>query len=540
METPTNPAAGMFDDIPPVDTTAPTKPTSAAGMFDEFTQPPATSDKTAPFGAQAKREAGLLARMPIDALTALPLGIAEGGAGIGNYIRHGITAVAGDNPITGGEDYSPMRDYQSLMGRIFPTPTGFGEKASNIAGSVLSGAGAARLPGAAGELAGAALQPSLGVKTAPANFASLADQKRDALVKALTLAREQGYKIPPFLSNLNLKNWIIGSAGGKAAMPQEASAGNAPVTQQLAARYVGLNPDAEVTPAALAAVRREQSQSYQTIRGAGQLDVDKTFGNLVNRTRGKFTGMQESFPGTAASPIIDDLNSFHVGGDPAQPVIGSFDASHAIDKIDSLRDSATRYFRSGDKQLGGSYRQLADGLEEQIQRGLEAKAASGTPGVSPDAVANFRNSRQIIARTHTVEDALTPSNQVSMPAIVRALKGGEPISGSLAQAGRLAADYPKAFQEASQAAGHGVSALDMMWPAAAEIAGHVMGGEPGMGAAVGALWPATRYAARKYALADLPLGLGQGAAIPGNFGGRPHPALTAALVQALQGEQRGQ
>jgi len=79
---------------------------------------------------QVKRQFGLTARLPIDALTALPLLAANAGVATRNAIA--------------GEDYElPSQMYEQAMSRVFPTPESGIEKGVNIVGSAIAGS---RLP----------------------------------------------------------------------------------------------------------------------------------------------------------------------------------------------------------------------------------------------------------------------------------------------------------------------------------------------------------------------------------------------------------
>lgn len=92
---------------------------------------PAVEEQHAPsMGNQLKRQLGLTARLPIDAIAALPLLAANAG-------------VASRNAITGSNYDLPSQMYEDAMSRVFPTPESGVEKGVNIVGSAIAGA---RLP----------------------------------------------------------------------------------------------------------------------------------------------------------------------------------------------------------------------------------------------------------------------------------------------------------------------------------------------------------------------------------------------------------
>ncbi len=222
-------------------------------------------------------------------------------------------------------------------------------------------------------------------------------------------------------------------------------------------------------------------------------------------------GPAASFPGSKASPLVGEVDSL------LQP---SFDASHAVDKIAELRDASTVAFRQGDSRLSTGYRTLARALEDQIDEGI-----SQNPNVDPHTVANFRASRVLAAKAHSVLDALNPSNgDVSIQTLA---KSGDPLTGHL----KTLADFGNAAQKATQnpaaIGSHGVSHLDTLGTMFTAGFGEHVAGSWGM--AAGMAYPAARWGARAYAL-----GPGQSGAIPeAVLGGVSNPKAAAATAQGL-------
>jgi hypothetical protein len=88
-----------------------------------------------PAGEELARQGGLAARHVTQAAAALPLIAAEGGAGVGNLINR---AMGRDG------NYSPQRDFQSLLDRWLPKPETTTEKAVELGSTMLAGG---RMPG---------------------------------------------------------------------------------------------------------------------------------------------------------------------------------------------------------------------------------------------------------------------------------------------------------------------------------------------------------------------------------------------------------
>jgi hypothetical protein len=81
----------------------------------------------------------------------------------------------------------------------------------------------------------------------------------------------------------------------------------------------------------------------------------------------------------------------------------SFDAAAAVEKIKQLRTAADDGFRSGNTDIARASRSAAKALEDALEGHLQ------TIG-QPDALQAFRQARQQIAKTYTVEKALNPAS----------------------------------------------------------------------------------------------------------------------------------
>jgi hypothetical protein len=379
-----------------------------------------------------------------------------------------------------------------------------------IAGSALAGS---RLP----------VPASADLASVPANFVSPAQAGAQRLAKALGEAQDVGYVVPPATTNPTVANATLETVGGKVATAQNAAIRNSGVTNQLASRAVGLNPDVPITPEALSAVRAEAGQAAKAVRGAGDIGTDSTFRQMLQDVRSKFTGAQQSFPGTKPSPLLDEIGTLDVP---------TFNASHAVDKIGTLRDQASIAFRQGDNGLGLGYKQLAQALEDQITRGLQLKGTLGTGNVDPSIVRDFVAARQLIAKAHTVEDALNPATgNVSAIKLAAMLKRGEPLSGDLRTAAQFASAFPKAAQDVAPIGSAGVSHLDTAGAMLAALAGEHLSSSPfGLTAAVA--YPLARWGARSYLL-----GPGQANAIPSVMQSAGSPKIAASLAAALAASQ---
>lgn len=464
-------------------------------------------------------------RVVANTASALPLMAEDFGVGARNLY----------GKLTGGtSNYEyPSDTVHAAMDQTFGKPQGMIEKATDIAGPALLSAGlsGASTPSAIRSIM--APTPSLGTTAGgtagplaqvPANFTNAQQTQAQQLALALKKGQDAGLVVPPQTTNPNFTNAAVETVGGKIATAQGAAVHNAPQIDKLAAQEIGLNPDAPLTVGALKQVRAEAGKAYQAVRNVGNISTDDQYLQSLTGVAQQASGVAASFPGTKASPLISEVDSM------LQP---SFDASHAIDKVGQLRDSASMAFRAGDTGTGNGYKTLSNALESQIDRNLSARVAAGDPSVSPGMVANWQNSRQLIAKTHSIEDALNETTgHVSATALANS---GDPLSGNLKTIADFARIAPKAVQDTAKIGSHGVSHLDTPLTVLTGVLGeHAMGP---LGVLAAGAYPMGRYAARSYALS----GMGQSGAVPAaaaSYAG-PRTAQAAALMQALtQGGNR--
>jgi hypothetical protein len=498
-------------------------PSALSSMSDDQLQAaytaahPAPAMVTAPDGQQydasnadeLKHFGGMAARVGTKIVTALPFMAMDAGVGTRNALT--------------GEHYTlPSADLNAAMDRYFGTPQGKIEKATDILGPMVGGAAATGLPGAARTLAGGAV-PELGsslggtagpLSEIPSSVLTPDQTKAQFTAQLLKRWQSEGGVVPPSASNPTAVNAIIESTAGKLKTQHEASAENADVANRLAARAVGLNEDAPLTAGALAAVRRQASAGYTAVRKVGNISTDDQYLQTLADVSDKYTQMASAFPGSKPSPILAEIDTL------AQP---NFPSGPAVDKISALRDAASAAYKAGDNMLGADYKTLATNLENQIDR-----AISSRPDVSPDVVKNFRASRQLIAKTHSVEDALTGPTDAPNVNAARLANSGDPLTGELKLIADMAKQAPKAMQDPNKI-GSRVNHLDAYGSGmAALLAEHATGSPWGLAAA--GILPAARWGANKYLFSNM----GQAGAIPAAAASNgPMSARSAALAQAL-------
>ena len=249
-------------------------------------------------------------------------------------------------------------------------------------------------------------------------------------------AQDVGYVIPPTQANPTLGNRLLEGMAGKLTTAQNASARNQSVTNGLAATALGLGKDTQITPELLNAVRKQAGQSYEAVSSTGVITPGASYEQALDKITQQAKTAASGFPGAKPSPLIDAIESLK------SP---QFDASAAVSKISELRDAASSAYAQGDKSMGKGLKSAADVLEDAIDQHLQKI------GAPTDLLDGFRNSRQLIAKTYSVEKALNPTTgTVNAQKLAAQLLRGKPLSGELRTAAEFAQQFPKAAQPLEQ------------------------------------------------------------------------------------------
>lgn len=256
-------------------------------------------------------------------------------------------------------------------------------------------------------------------------------QAPEATVLAAKAAQEAGYVIPPTQVAPTLRNRLLEGVSGKITTAQNASAKNQEVTNRLAKQALGMADDETITKEALSRIRNEAGKAYEAIKGVGDIAADPAYAAKLDDIAKQYAGASKAFPGLAKPDVENLVASLK------QPAFG---ADSAIDAIKVLRENATSAYTKGDKQLGKASKEAAEALESLIERHLQAQG-------SDDLLKAFRTARTTIAKTYSVQGALTEgSGNVAANKLAAQLQKGKPLSGELERAARFASAFPKAAQ----------------------------------------------------------------------------------------------
>lgn len=210
----------------------------------------------------------------------------------------------------------------------------------------------------------------------------------------------------------------------------------------LAARALGLDKD-RLTPADLAAVRKEANQAYSDIpKALERVDIDQDYMRDVLSLRSQ---KNQSFPAKINQEIDDLVVRLTQSETPR--------TQDSLSIIRELRDSANVNLKPSvtkpeQIELGYAQRRAADAVEEMIGRNLQRAGRT-------EELERFRQARQRLAKAHTVENAMNEgTSNIDPRVILRDKRKGVPLSDEL----DLIADTAAAFPDVMKATEAGVSA----------------------------------------------------------------------------------
>ena len=302
---------------------------------------------------------------------------------------------------------------------------------------------------------------------------------RDATLQA---AQREGYVATPGSVSPTGKNIVAERMAGKTHLEQLASVQNQTVTDKLARRAAGLPETAPLTSSTMQDIRKaEYAKGYEPIKQIGEIKTDPAFLDDLISVESKYAGAGASFPGAVPEEVTKLIKNF---------TVDKFSSKDAIEVTRTLREQAKGNFRKGDDALAKAQIDVSNALENQIERSLTAsnnvKAA--------DMLEQFRLSRQRMAVSHTIEDAIKEGGgSVIASKLARDIQSGKYVSGDIKTIAEFSNVFPRVSQTPSQIGTPGAGTMmgRGLGGAAGMGAGFLLGGQAGAGAgaAIGAFAP---------------------------------------------------
>jgi hypothetical protein len=263
---------------------------------------------------------------------------------------------------------------------------------------------------------------------------------------AVANAREAGYTVPPTQAGGGIVNRLLEGLAGKASTLQEASVRNQEITNKLATKSLGLPEDTILSPEVLKSVRDKAGQVYESLSNAGIIIPKKSFNDALDKAAENAVKAEINFPNATSKQILETIGSLRKN---------AFDTGSAVSRIGQLRTEADVAYRAGNKDLGKATKDAANALEDAIEGHL-------TNLNQPDALNKFKEARQLIAKTYTIEKAMNKTTgTVDAKQLASRLQSGKPMSGELKDIAQFGQAFPKAAQLPERIGGTiGISPLD--------------------------------------------------------------------------------
>lgn len=311
-----------------------------------------------------------------------------------------------------------------------------------------------------------------------------ADALEAPLLDKIAAAREAGFVFTPSAGKGGKVSKTIEGLAGEPKLAKAASENNAQVANELIRKDLALGDDVPLSRAELARIRAEEGQTYDALKQSGRIKVDGAFHNKLTEIASGFDTAAKEFEHRSENPFKRVLDGLKGRKDADGNLVPrkDFTAASAVEEVKLLRNDADKAYRTGDKALGKAYRDMAQALDDAMDRHLQQEAKTN-PSMA-DAVAKYRAARVRIAKTYTADKALNDSTgNIDAAVYARELKKGTPLTGAARQVAEFAQAFPRLAQRVEKTGSTGPSFADA---GLAAVTGDVvsMGLRPGARAAL--------------------------------------------------------
>lgn len=289
-------------------------------------------------------------------------------------------------------------------------------------------------------------------------------------------AIQEGATLPPSQVNPTILNRLLEGFSGKQQTSQVASIKNQEVINTQARKSLGLAPDTPITTQVLKDYREVKGQAYDALRSNPAYYTDRTFIGDVNKRIAELQKLANTTDVGAELNVLNGLKQLR------------FDGDGLVEQIKRLRGDAETNLSSGnarDISLGRAQKFASQQLEDLAERNLQKFG-------QPDVMKNFKEARQDIAKSYTIEKSLNAATgDVSGAKLGQRAAAGKIVPAELQNLSNAAAAFPTAFQNTARIGSvPGISPFDFAAATTGAIATanpFVMGavlGRPGARAAI--------------------------------------------------------
>lgn len=390
-------------------------------------------------------------------------GVGQAGLALGSGALKGLNVAFND--LIPGEDLTPKINADPVMNYQPTNPTGQAilggiEKVAKpitdvlgaVKGAIANTAGQ-RTADVAGDLA--TILGARGALSKVGETGAVTKAASAAIPTEVKAATEAGFKLTPEQAGGAPVGSAIQSLAGSAKLERSISKKNAATANDLAAQDIGVS--GPLTPSNIKNAKVAPNAVYDSVSKAGQVKTDAEFASDVAGVANRTGGGSFAFD---VPPAVDRLKAGYGS-------VQSFDAADAVSKVRQLRADATKNIKAlnapEQNALGYAQKNIADAIENQLERHLEANGSTGL-------MDEFRQARQQLAKIHSVEAAMKGTD-VSAKSLGKQLDRGVPLSGNLRTIATAANNFDRSFQDVSKIRDSGpFGVLDLGYGAAAGLA----------------------------------------------------------------------
>ena len=278
----------------------------------------------------------------------------------------------------------------------------------------------------------------------------------------------QGATLPPTQVNPSILNRLLEGFSGKQQTGQVASIKNQEVVNAQARKTLNLPEDTVITPQVLQDYRNVKGQAYDALKANSTYYADKQFFTDINKRTAELQKLANTTDVTAELRVLNGLKQMN------------FDGVGLVEQMKRLRYDGEANLVSMDpanRSLGQAQKFAARQLEDLAERNLKNFN-------QPDVMSNFKQARQDIAKSYTIEKSLNAvTGDVSGAKLGQRAAQGKIVPSELQALADAAAAYPTAFQNTSRIGSvPGISPLDV---GAAGVAAASAGNPSLLGAVIG-------------------------------------------------------
>jgi soluble lytic murein transglycosylase-like protein len=283
---------------------------------------------------------------------------------------------------------------------------------------------------------------AVGAATTPRQVAPLTQSQQVA-----QQAIAQGATLPPTQVNPTILNRLLEGFSGKQQTSQVASIKNQEVINTQARKSLGLAPDTQITPQVLQDYRNVKGQAYDALRSNPAYYTDKAFINNIDSRLQDLRKLSSTTDVTREINVLNGLKQLRFDGD------GLVEQMKRL-KFDGEANSIS--MDPTNKSLGQAQKFAARQLEDLAERNL-------TKFNQPDVMTNFKQARQDIAKSYTIEKSLNAATgDVSGAKLGQRAAAGKIVPAELQAVSNAAAAFPSAFQNVARVGSvPGISPLDV-------------------------------------------------------------------------------